>query len=158
VRGKTVLTEIGPVEIGVPRDRDGTFTPQIVRKRQRRLSGGEDMVISLSAKGFGHHHRLSACQRIKQLTDTDSFTEVGWDIAARDPPGFTDRRPYRERMDEAVATTGEREAALFGDATIDTRPVVIVAMDFGFMGGSMSTAVGEVVTRAAERRTTPEPR
>jgi transposase-like protein len=52
MRGKTVLTEVGPVELAVPRDRDGTFEPQIVRKRQRRLSGVEDMVISLSAKGL----------------------------------------------------------------------------------------------------------
>jgi transposase-like protein len=52
VRGKTVLTEVGPVEVTVPRDRDGTFEPQIVRKRQRRLTGVEDMVISLSAQGL----------------------------------------------------------------------------------------------------------
>lgn len=52
LRGKTVLTEVGPVRIEVPRDRDGSFEPQIVRKRQRRLSGVEDMVISLSAKGL----------------------------------------------------------------------------------------------------------
>ncbi|WKU08807.1 IS256 family transposase [Micromonospora sp. HUAS LYJ1] len=52
VRGKTVLTEVGPVQIAVPRDRDGSFEPPIVRKRQRRLSGVEDMVISLSAKGL----------------------------------------------------------------------------------------------------------
>lgn len=51
-RGKTVLTEVGPVEITVPRDRDGSFEPQIVKKRQRRLTGVEDMVISLSAKGL----------------------------------------------------------------------------------------------------------
>jgi putative transposase len=51
-RAKTVLTDVGPVEITVPRDRDGSFDPQIVRKRQRRLSGVEDMVLSLSAKGL----------------------------------------------------------------------------------------------------------
>ncbi|GAA2536283.1 IS256 family transposase [Winogradskya humida] len=51
-RAKTVLTEVGPVEITVPRDREGSFEPQIVKKRQRRLSGVEDMVISLSAKGL----------------------------------------------------------------------------------------------------------
>ena len=51
-RAKTVLTEVGPVDIVVPRDRDGSFEPQIVKKRQRRLSGVEDMVISLSAKGL----------------------------------------------------------------------------------------------------------
>jgi transposase-like protein len=52
LRGKTVLTEVGPVQIAVPRDRDGTFEPQMVKKRQRRLTGVEDMVISLSAKGL----------------------------------------------------------------------------------------------------------
>ena len=51
-RAKTVLTEAGPVELDVPRDRDGSFTPQIVRKRQRRLSGVDDLVISLTAKGL----------------------------------------------------------------------------------------------------------
>jgi putative transposase len=51
-RGKTVLTEIGPVEIAVPRDRDGTFEPKLVPKHSRRLTGIEDLVISLSAKGL----------------------------------------------------------------------------------------------------------
>jgi putative transposase len=51
-RSKTVLTEVGPVQITVPRDRDGSFEPQLVKKRQRRLSGVEDMVLSLSAKGL----------------------------------------------------------------------------------------------------------
>jgi putative transposase len=53
-RAKTVLTEAGPVEISVPRDRASSFEPRIVAKRQRRLTGVEDMVISLSAKGLTH--------------------------------------------------------------------------------------------------------
>ena len=53
-RTKSVLTDIGPVEVAIPRDRDGTFEPQIVRKRQRRLSGLDSLVISLSAKGLTH--------------------------------------------------------------------------------------------------------
>src|SRR3954470_11396975 len=51
-RPKTVLTEVGPVEIEVPRDRDGSFEPKIVAKRQRRLSGVDELVISLAAKGL----------------------------------------------------------------------------------------------------------
>ena len=50
-RSKTVLTEIGPVQIEVPRDRDGTFEPEIVQKRQRRLDGIDQIVLSLSAEG-----------------------------------------------------------------------------------------------------------
>jgi transposase-like protein len=53
-RAKTLLTEAGPVQIEVPRDRDGSFEPKIVAKRQRRLSGVDDLVISLSAKGLTH--------------------------------------------------------------------------------------------------------
>ena len=53
-RAKTVITDTGPVEISVPRDRDSSFEPKIVAKRQRRLTGVEDMVISLSAKGLTH--------------------------------------------------------------------------------------------------------
>jgi transposase-like protein len=53
-RSKTVLTDIGPVEIDVPRDREGSFEPAIVKKRQRRLTGVDEMVLSLSAKGLTH--------------------------------------------------------------------------------------------------------
>jgi putative transposase len=52
VRAKTVLTEIGPVEIEVPRDVDASFDPQIVKKRQRRLSGVDEIVLSLTARGL----------------------------------------------------------------------------------------------------------
>src|SRR5215470_9056333 len=51
-RSKTVLTEVGEVEIDVPRDREGTFEPRIVKKRQRRLAGVDELVISLAAKGL----------------------------------------------------------------------------------------------------------
>ncbi|MFF4384485.1 IS256 family transposase [Kitasatospora sp. NPDC001547] len=54
IRSKTVLTEVGPVQIDVPRDREGSFEPQLVRKRQRRLSGVDEMVLSLSARGLTH--------------------------------------------------------------------------------------------------------
>ena len=53
-RAKTVITDTGPVEITVPRDRDSSFGPKIAAKRQRRLTGVDEMVISLSAKGLTH--------------------------------------------------------------------------------------------------------
>ncbi|WP_257584212.1 IS256 family transposase [Streptomyces sp. TLI_146] len=53
-RSKTVLTDVGPVEVRVPRDTAGTFEPQLVKKRQRRLTGVDEMVLSLSAKGLTH--------------------------------------------------------------------------------------------------------
>lgn len=51
-RTKTVLTDVGPVEITVPRERDGSFEPKIVKKRRKRLTGVDEMVISLAAKGL----------------------------------------------------------------------------------------------------------
>ncbi|GAA1761680.1 hypothetical protein GCM10009734_82400 [Nonomuraea bangladeshensis] len=53
-RSKTVVTDVGPVQVRVPRDVAGTFEPQLVRKRQRRRSGVDEMVLSLSAKGLTH--------------------------------------------------------------------------------------------------------
>ncbi|MDH6436108.1 hypothetical protein M2158_004648 [Streptomyces sp. SAI-144] len=54
IRAKTVLTDVGPVEVKVPRDTAGSFEPQIVKKRQRLLTGVDEMVLSLSAKGLTH--------------------------------------------------------------------------------------------------------
>ncbi|GGJ31349.1 hypothetical protein GCM10010121_048320 [Streptomyces brasiliensis] len=54
VRSKTVLADVGPVEVGVPRDRPGAFEPQVVNKQQRRPSGIDEMALSLSARGMTH--------------------------------------------------------------------------------------------------------
>jgi len=99
----------------------------------------------------GHHCRLTARQRIAQLTDPGTFAELGTASAPSDPLRFTDRRPYRERLTEAVEQTGEREAAVSGFAEVDGSPIVLLVMDFRFMGGSMGAGVGEAVADAAER-------
>ena len=62
-RAKTVLTEVGPVQIEVPRDRDGSFEPVIVRKRQRRLDGIDQIVLSLTARGSDHRGGRRALRR-----------------------------------------------------------------------------------------------
>ena len=79
-----------------------------------------------------------------------SFAELGEDVTVRDPLGFADRRPYPDRLSEAVTQTGELEAAVCGAAELGGHPVVITVMDFAFMGGSMGVAVGEKVACAAE--------
>jgi putative transposase len=95
---KTVLTDIGPVEIDVPRDRAGSFEPKIVAKRQRRLSGVEDMVLSLSAKGLttgeisAHLAEVYGASVSKTTisTITDSVIEgmVEWQNRPLDPAWF----------------------------------------------------------------------
>ncbi len=94
-RAKTVLTEVGPVDVAVPRDRDGSFEPQIIRKRQRRLTGVEDMVISLSAKGLttgeiqAHLAEVYGAdvsrQTISTITDKVLDAMGGWQNRPLDP-------------------------------------------------------------------------
>lgn len=94
-REKTVLTEAGPVGISVPRDRESTFEPKIVAKRQRRLNGVDSMVISLSAKGLTHGEISAYLAEVygaevskQQITDiTNSVMErmAEWQSRPLDP-------------------------------------------------------------------------
>jgi acetyl-CoA carboxylase carboxyl transferase subunit beta len=98
----------------------------------------------------GHHFRLSADARIALLVDHGTFTERDAGLQSVDPLGFVDQKSYPDRVAAAQLATGMRDAAVWGTATIDGRPVALCVMDFGFMGGSMGAVVGEKVTRSAE--------
>ncbi len=98
-----------------------------------------------------HHTRIGARQRIAQLADADSFDEWDADLAGGDRLQFTDTRPYRDRLREAQVRHQLPDALLSGAARIGGHPVGLAAFDFGFMGGSLSAAVGERLARAAER-------
>ncbi len=96
------------------------------------------------------HFRLPVRQRLEQLLDADSWEELSGEIEPLDVLGFADSKPYAERFADAQRKTGFREGALYGTGTIGGQPVVLAAMNFAFIGGSMGSGVGEVVTRAAE--------
>jgi acetyl-CoA carboxylase carboxyl transferase subunit beta len=98
----------------------------------------------------GHHFRLSAEARLGLLVDHGTFVERDAGLQSVDPLGFVDQKPYPDRVAAAQLATGMRDAAVWGTATLDGRPIAICVMDFGFMGGSMGAVVGEKVTRAAE--------
>jgi acetyl-CoA carboxylase carboxyl transferase subunit beta len=98
----------------------------------------------------GHHFRLRVDARLALLLDRDSFREQDAGLESVDMLGFVDQKPYPERLEAARVSTGVRDAAVWGTGTISGTKVVICAMDFAFMGGSMGTVVGEKVTRAAE--------
>jgi acetyl-CoA carboxylase carboxyl transferase subunit beta len=99
----------------------------------------------------GHHFKLGALARIDLLADPKSFSETDADMVSSDPLGFVDSKPYPERIAAARAKSGHKDAVLTGTAQISGIPVVLVVMDFEFMGGSMGSVVGEKITRAAER-------
>jgi acetyl-CoA carboxylase carboxyl transferase subunit beta len=98
----------------------------------------------------GHHFRLTAADRLEQLLDPGTFSERDEGLSPVDPISFTDSRPYVDRLEAARTATGLRDAAVWGFGAIEGCRVAICVLDFGFMGGSMGSVVGEKVTRAAE--------
>ncbi|HUY96709.1 MAG TPA: acetyl-CoA carboxylase carboxyltransferase subunit beta [Verrucomicrobiae bacterium] len=101
--------------------------------------------------GCDHHTRIGARERVAQLADQDSFREWDAELAGHDRLEFTDTRPYRDRLLEAQTLHQLPDALLSGAARIGGHAVGLAAFDFGFMGGSLSAAVGERLARAAER-------
>jgi acetyl-CoA carboxylase carboxyl transferase subunit beta len=99
----------------------------------------------------GYHFPVGARERIDQLTDHDSFVEEEADLRSADPLGFFDLRPYTERLAEAEMKTGQGDAIMTGRAEIEGEPCQLSVMDFGFMGGSMGSVVGEKFVRACEQ-------
>ena len=131
-RTKTVLTEIGPVQIQVPRDTDASFDPQIVKKRQRRLTGVDEIILSLSAKGlttgeiaahFDDVYGASVSKEtISKITDKVLTEMAEWSVRPLDPvypvlfidaihvkirDGQVANRPVYVAI--GVTTAGERE-------------------------------------------------
>jgi acetyl-CoA carboxylase carboxyl transferase subunit beta len=97
-----------------------------------------------------HHFRLRLRERVDQLLDEDSFEELSGDLEPIDALSFVDSKPYPERIAAAQKKSGARSGALYGTGTLRGSPLVVAGLDFSFIGGSMGSAVGEAVTRAAE--------
>ncbi|WP_116199123.1 acetyl-CoA carboxylase, carboxyltransferase subunit beta [Amycolatopsis circi] len=98
----------------------------------------------------GRHRRVDAPERISQLLDPGSAELLGFRADDADPLGFVDSKPYRQRLAEARRETGLDEAVLCARGTVEGQPVVVAVMDFRFMGGSLGSAVGELITQAVE--------
>ncbi len=97
------------------------------------------------------HHRWDALARLEYLVDPGSFFRHDLDVQPADPLGFVDSRAYAGRLIATQRNLGTPDAYLSGSATIDQLPLEIGTFDFRFMGGSMGSAVGELVTRQIER-------
>jgi acetyl-CoA carboxylase carboxyl transferase subunit beta len=99
----------------------------------------------------GYHFRLSAPERLRMLFDDEKYTELEGELRSVDPLRFRDTKRYRDRLKEYEESIGTSDAIVIASGTIEGIPVLIGAMEFFFMGGSMGSVVGEKVTRAAER-------
>jgi acetyl-CoA carboxylase carboxyl transferase subunit beta len=99
----------------------------------------------------GHHFPVRARERVEQLADTGTFDEEDAELRSADPLEFFDIRPYAERLAEAEVETGLGDAMITGAAAIEGENCRLAVMDFGFMGGSMGSVVGEKFVRICER-------
>lgn len=97
-----------------------------------------------------HHLRLRARARLDLLLDAGDRVEIGSEVQPVDSLRFKDSRRYTERLSEAQAETGEKDALVAMQGRIQEVPVVIACFEFEFMGGSMGSVVGERFVRAVE--------
>jgi acetyl-CoA carboxylase carboxyl transferase subunit beta len=98
-----------------------------------------------------YHFRISARERIALILDEGSFVEHDAGMESVDFLDFKDSKKYKDRIKAAVKKAGGGDAIICGDGTIDGLHVSMAVFDFGFMGGSMGSVVGEKITRAIER-------
>ncbi|MHB1856946.1 MAG: acetyl-CoA carboxylase, carboxyltransferase subunit beta [Acidobacteriaceae bacterium] len=97
----------------------------------------------------GKHFKLSAKARIESLLEP-GYRLVDTELRSTDPLDFTDLKPYKDRLNRAQMETGLNDAILTALGNLGPYPVVLSAMEYAFIGGSMGAVVGETVARAAD--------
>jgi acetyl-CoA carboxylase carboxyl transferase subunit beta len=97
-----------------------------------------------------HHFRISAAERLKALFDAGRYDEHFPGLTSNDPLQFADTKPYKDRLQKTIAAIGMKDAVVVATGTIEGLPVVVSAMEYAFIGGSMGVVVGEKITRGIE--------
>jgi len=114
----------------------------------------KDLIAHASVcKACGYHNRIDSAERIRLLADEGSFEPLDVEMSPTDPLAFKDRRSYADRLRDAQAATGLRDAVVTGLCRLQGLPLALGVMDFRFMGGSMGSVVGEKLTRLVEEAT-----
>jgi acetyl-CoA carboxylase carboxyl transferase subunit beta len=97
------------------------------------------------------HFRIDARSRLAQLFDGGEYETFSDGLRSTDPLKFVDLKPYSERLTKAQEETGLNDAVINARGKLNGRPVIISAMEYSFIGGSMGAVVGEMITRAVEQ-------
>ena len=97
------------------------------------------------------HFRIDARTRLALLLDGNQYQTFDTDLASTDPLQFVDLKAYSSRLEQAQAETGLKDAVINARGTLNGRPVIVSAMEYSFIGGSMGAVVGEAITRAIEQ-------
>lgn len=101
----------------------------------------------------GHHYRIGASDRVRQLADVGSFEPMFTGLTPIDPLRFKDLKTYKDRLVSEQKKSGQIDAVKAGTCFIKGRPAMLAVLDLDFMMGSMGSVVGETVTRAIEAAT-----
>ena len=96
------------------------------------------------------HFRIDARARLALLMDDNQYEVFDANISSTDPLKFVDLKPYSSRLKQAQKDTGLKDAVINGRGKLMGRPVVASVMEYSFIGGSMGSVVGEMITRAVE--------
>jgi acetyl-CoA carboxylase carboxyl transferase subunit beta len=99
------------------------------------------------------HFRIDARTRLAQLLDDNQYEVFDGNLVSTDPLKFTDLKSYSSRLEQAQAETGLKDAVINARGKLNGRPVIVSAMEYSFIGGSMGAVVGEMITRAIEQAT-----
>ena len=97
-----------------------------------------------------HHHRISARTRLDLFFDPQNRAEIGSEVAPVDTLKFKDTKKYVDRLEDAQKVTGESDALVVIQGTVNSVPMIAAAFEFSFLGGSMGSVVGERFARAIE--------
>ncbi|PYX13175.1 MAG: acetyl-CoA carboxylase carboxyl transferase subunit beta, partial [Acidobacteria bacterium] len=99
------------------------------------------------------HFRIDARARLAQLLDDNQYDITDADLVSTDPLKFVDLKAYSSRLKQAQSDTGLKDAVINAHGKLNGRPVIVSAMEYSFIGGSMGAVVGEAITRAIEQAT-----
>jgi len=97
------------------------------------------------------HFRIDARTRLSILLDDGKYEVEDNNLVSTDPLKFTDLKAYADRLKRAQQETGLNDAVINARGKLDGKPVIVSAMEYSFVGGSMGTVVGEMITRAIEK-------
>jgi len=98
-----------------------------------------------------HHMRIGARRRLELFLDVDDREEIAANLKPLDPLKFKDSKKYKDRITQAQKKTKENDALVVMSGTLEGKAVVVAAFDFGFMGGSMGSVVGEKFVRGVNK-------
>lgn len=98
----------------------------------------------------GYHERINSAEYFEIIFDDNQFTELHENLVSGDPLEFTDTKKYTDRLTDTIRKTGLKDALRSGYGKVNGNDLVVCCMDFGFIGGSMGSVVGEKISRSID--------